>query len=87
MKEFKYVIKDRDGIHARPASVLVKAMANMASSIEFQKAGDDRKVNAKSIMAVMSLGVKQGNELIITAEGPDEDGAIAELERLMEANL
>ena len=58
MKEFKYVVTDAQGIHARPAGILVKAIAKKISDIKIKKAGDTREVNAKSIMAVMSLGVK-----------------------------
>ncbi|MEE1560478.1 MAG: HPr family phosphocarrier protein, partial [Coprococcus comes] len=57
------------------------------SDIKIKKAGDTREVNAKSIMAVMSLGVKKGNEVIITAEGEDEEDAIAEIQKVLEENL
>ena len=87
MKEFKYVIKDAQGIHARPAGVLVKAIAKADAEIKLKKDGDDRVVNAKSIMAVMSLGVKQGNEVTITAEGAQEDAVIAEIEKVFTENL
>ena len=63
MKEFKYVVTDAQGIHARPAGILVKAIAKKTSDIKIKKAGDTREVNAKSIMAVMSLGVKKGMRL------------------------
>ena len=86
MKEFKYVVTDAQGIHARPAGILVKAIAKKTSDIKIKKAGDTREVNAKSIMAVMSLGVK-GNEVIITAEGEDEEDAIAEIQKVLEENL
>ena len=85
MKEFKYVVTDAQGIHARPAGILVKAIAKKTSDIKIKKAGDTREVNAKSIMAVMSLGVK--NEVIITAEGEDEEEAIAEIQKVLEENL
>ena len=52
-----------------------------------KKAEDTREVNAKSIMAVMSLGVKKGNEVIITADGADEEEAIAEIQKVLEENL
>ena len=90
MKEFKYVVTDAQGIHARPAGILVKAIAKKTSDIKIKKAGDTREVNAKSIMAVMavmSLGVKKGNEVIITAEGEDEEEAIAEIQKVLEENL
>ena len=50
MKEFKYVVTDAQGIHARPAGILVKAIAKKISDIKIKKAGDTREVNAKSIM-------------------------------------
>ena len=87
MKSFEYTIKDELGIHARPAGILVKAIAKKTSDIKIKKAGDAREVNAKSIMAVMSLGVKKGNEVIITAEGEDEEEAIAEIQKVLEENL
>ena len=87
MKEFKYVVTDAQGIHARPAGILVKAIAKKTSDIKIKKEGDTREVNAKSIMAVMSLGVKKGNEVIITAEGEDEEDAIAEIQKVLEENL
>ena len=81
MKEFKYVVTDAQGIHARPAGILVKAIAKKTSDIKIKKAGDTREVNAKS------LGVKKGNEVIITAEGEDEEDAIAEIQKVLEENL
>ena len=87
MKKVTYTIKDEQGIHARPAGILVKAIAKKTSDIKIKKAGDTREVNAKSIMAVMSLGVKKGNEVIITSEGEDEEDAIAEIQKVLEENL
>ena len=85
MKEFKYVVTDAQGIHARPAGILVKAIAKKTSDIKIKKAGDTREVNAKSIMA--GVCVKKGNEVIITAEGEDEEDAIAEIQKVLEENL
>ena len=65
----------------------IKEVAKKTSDIKIKKAGDTREVNAKSIMAVMSLGVKKGNEVIITAEGEDEEEAIAEIQKVLEENL
>lgn len=87
MKEFKYEITDAQGIHARPAGILVKSIAKAVSDVKIKKAGDDRVVNAKSIMAVMSLGVKKGNEVTVTVEGEDEDTVIADLEKMFKENL
>ena len=56
MKEFKYVITDAQGIHARPASELVKELKGVTSVIKLTKEG--KTVGAKNLMAVMSLGIK-----------------------------
>ena len=73
------------GLEARPVAQLVQVASQFNSEI-YVEIGKKR-VNAKSIMAVMSLGVKQGNEVIITAEGEDEEEAIAEIQKVLEENL
>lgn len=85
MKEFKYVIKDEQGIHARPAGLLVKQAAGYESSVTIGRDGKD--VDAKRIFGVMGLGVKQGMEITVKADGADEDKAIAELEVFFKENL
>ena len=73
------------GLEARPVAQLVQVASQFNSEI-YVEIGKKR-VNAKSIMAVMSLGVKQGNEVIITADGADEEEAIAEIQKVLEENL
>lgn len=85
MKEFKYVITDAEGIHARPAGILVKQAAGYSSAIKICK--DEKSADAKRIFGVMGLGVKQGQEVVVTAEGEDEDKAIEELEKFFKENL
>ena len=85
MKEFKYVIKDEQGIHARPAGILVKKAAEFQSKIMIDKAG--KAADAKRILGVMGLGVKKGEEVTITAEGEDEETAIVALEAFFKENL
>lgn len=85
MKEFKYVIQDPEGIHARPAGLLVKKAGEFASDIKIEK--DGKAADAKRIFGVMGLGVKSGMEVTVTAEGEDEDAAIAELEAFFKENL
>ena len=88
MKEFKYVIKDEQGIHARPAGSFVKAAAAFPCSITIGKDGKDGKdVDAKRILGVMGLGVKCGQEIVIKAEGEQEEEAIATLSKFLEENL
>ena len=73
------------GLEARPVAQLVQVASQFNSEI-YVEIGKKR-VNAKSIMAVMSLGVKKGNEVVITAEGADEEEAIAEIQKVLEENL
>lgn len=85
MKEFTYVITDEIGIHARPAGMLVKEAKNFSSKITLEANG--KSAEATKLMAVMGLGVKSGAEVVIKAEGDDEDAAIAKMEEFMKANL
>lgn len=85
MKEFNYVIKDEIGIHARPATELAKEAKKYASTISITKG--DKTVAATKLMAVMSLGVKCGEEIKVSVEGDDEDTAVVEIEKFFEANM
>lgn len=85
MKEFKYVVTDPEGIHARPAGEFVKAASKFSSEVNLTK--DGKTVSAKKIFGVMGLAVKQGQELTVMIEGPDEDAAAAELEEFLKNNL
>ena len=85
MQTFTYVIKDELGIHARPAGLLVKEVKQFTSAITLECG--EKKAAAKGLMAVMAMGVKQGNEVTVTAEGEDEDAAIAAIQKFFEANL
>lgn len=85
MKNFDYTIKDAMGIHARPAGLLVKEVAKYKSKISLTK--DGKTVDAARLMAVMSLGVKQGQVVSVTVEGDDEDAAAAGMKAFFEANL
>ena len=83
MKEFKYVVTDAQGIHARPAGILVKAIAKKTSDIKIKKAGDAREVNAKSIMGMMTLGLDAGEEITLSANGDDENAAMESIEQYL----
>ena len=85
MKEFKYVITDAQGIHARPASGLVKELKGVTSVVKLTKEG--KTVEAKKLMAVMSLGIKCGQEVTVTVEGEDEDAVAEKLENFFKTNL
>ena len=77
MKSFTYEIKDKVGIHARPAGLLVKQADKFKSDIEI-KTENGKTADAKRIFSVMGLGVKCGDKITFNIEGSDE--AIAESE-------
>ena len=85
MKEFKYVITDAEGIHARPAGVLVKEAKQYESKITVHANG--KSAEATKLMALMGLGVKKGAEITVTVEGSDEDVATAKMQEFFAANL
>ena len=75
MKEFKYVVTDNEGIHARPAGELVKLVKGFESTISIEKEG--KKVDCRKLLALMGLGVKKGHEVTFTIEGADEEAGRA----------
>ena len=85
MKEFTHVIAGPLGLHARPAGLLVKAAAAYQSTVTVT--APTGKADAKRIMAVMRLAAKQGMEITMTFDGPDEETAAANLEAFLKANL
>ena len=85
MKSFNYTIKDALGIHARPAGMIVMETKAFTSAITLSANG--KSADLRSLMALMALGVKQGTEVTVTAEGPDEDAAIVKMEEFFKANL
>lgn len=74
MEQQTFTITDETGIHARPATLLVQAASKFDSDIQLEH--NEKKVNLKSIMGVMSLGVGQNQDITIIAEGDDEKEAI-----------
>jgi phosphocarrier protein len=85
MTERIVVVQNRAGIHARPAAIVVQETKNFSSNIYFEM-GKDR-INAKSIMGVITLGAAYGTEIKIIAEGEDEKKAVEALVRLFEAKF
>ncbi|HEY4553938.1 MAG TPA: phosphocarrier protein HPr [Bacillaceae bacterium] len=80
MKEKQFTVTADTGIHARPATLLVQTASRFSSDIQLEY--KDKKVNLKSIMGVMSLGIGKGADVKITAEGSDEEEAINSLAEL-----
>ncbi len=85
MKSFQYIITDAEGIHARPAGELVKAAKAFSCTIQMEK--DGKTVDCKKIFGIMSLAVKQGQEVTMTFEGEDEEAACEALQRFMQENM
>ena len=85
MVEKKVTVINRAGIHARPSALLVQTTKNFKSNVYFEK-GTDR-INAKSIMGIITLGAAYGTEIKIIAEGEDEVYAVDTLVRLFESKF
>lgn len=86
MKQFTFTIRDELGIHARPAGLLAKmAKGYKDTTVTVTKGANT--VKASQLMKLMGLGAKRGDEVIVAAEGPDEDAAIEKLKEFFEANL
>ncbi len=85
MKTFCYEIKDEIGIHARPAGLLVKEAKKYSSKIVVNING--KSAEATKLMAIMSLGVKNGQMIEVTVEGADEDVAYEGMKVFFEQNL
>ena len=85
MKEFSYVIKDEIGLHARPAGLLVKEAKKFQSATTLAAKG--KTAAAGKLIAIMSMGVKQGDEVTVQVEGTDEDVAFEAMEKFFQDNL
>lgn len=85
MKSFTYVIKDKEGIHARPAGIVVAEAKKYSSSVAILNKG--KKADLKRIFGVMGLCVKSGETVEIQVEGADEEAAAASLEKVFGENL
>jgi len=85
MKELILMIQSESGLHARPASLLVVAAQKFRSTIEIEKEG--RKINAKSIMSILSLGGAKGDEVKVYINGEDEESAAYEMVRFFNETI
>lgn len=79
-------VMNKTGLHARPASDFVGLAGTFQSKIQLQRAGEEDKYNAKSIIMLLSLGLAQGERAVLTAEGEDEKDAVEALAALI-ANM
>ena len=78
-------VQNEVGLHARPATFFIQKANEFKSFITISK--DERKVNAKSLLGVLSLGITKGTQITLTSEGPDEEESVAELESLIMSNF
>ncbi|NLT39796.1 MAG: HPr family phosphocarrier protein [Clostridiales bacterium] len=78
-------IQNSVGLHARPATFFIQKANEFKSGIWVEK--DERRVNAKSLLGVLSLGIIRGTKITIAADGTDEDEAVAALVELIESNF
>ncbi len=79
------VVQNQVGLHARPATFFIQKANEYKSSIWIEK--DERRVNAKSLLGVLSLGITKGINITIMAEGSDEEKAVNDLVSLISSNF
>ena len=79
------VVQNQVGLHARPATFFIQKANEFKSSIWVEK--EERRVNAKSLLGVLSLGIVGGTQIRIIADGADEAAAAEELVRLVETGF
>ena len=85
MKEFQYTVKDACGIHARPAGLQVKVVKGFSSTATLEKNG--KTCDLRKLMALMGMGVKQGETVTVKVEGEDEEAAAAAIQQFLTENV
>lgn len=87
MKKINYTVTAEAGIHARPAGLLVKKAASFKSNIKLLHEQRGSEADLKRLMAVMALGVKQGDGIVLSVDGEDEEEAADALEAFLKENF
>lgn len=77
----KLTVKNKQGLHARPAAIFVQTANKFDSRITIRR--DREEVNGKSIMGILMLGAEKGTQIVVEVEGEDAHQAITELERIL----
>ncbi len=85
MQEKSVTIHNPSGLHARPAALLVQTAGRFTSDVQIEK--DGKSVDAKSVLGVMSLAVSPGSQIVIRADGADEQEAVDALMELIHQGL
>ncbi len=81
----RITVKNRSGIHARPASLFINTASSFKSNITVIKNG--KSGNAKSLLSLLALGINKDSEILIGAEGEDEKEAVSALTQLVESKF
>lgn len=82
MTERTLTVASAHGLHARPAAMFVKAVTDSGCTVELQKG--ERKVNAASILGVVSLGIEHGDEVVLRVDGDNADSVLESLSAFLE---
>lgn len=85
MTDLQVTVQNQVGLHARPATFFIQKANEFQSSVWVEK--DERRVNAKSLLGVLSLGIIGGTPIRIIADGPDESEAVNSLVMLVESGF
>lgn len=78
----KLIVKNKQGLHARPAALFVQVANRFEANITVSR--NEEKVNGKSIMGILMLGAEQGSEIVLEADGKDAEAALVELEQVVD---
>ena len=81
----RVLVKNQAGLHARPATFFIQKANEFKSQIWVER--NERRVNAKSLLGVLSLGILGDTEIKIIADGPDEEAAVTALAELIESGF
>jgi len=80
-RQVRLKVRNKSGLHARPAAIFVQHAKSFTSKITVKKNG--KSADSKNILQILSLGIDMGDEIELIAEGPDEDKAVEELSKLI----
>ncbi len=87
MKTAETMVKNKTGLHARPAAAFSSAAASFQSVVKVKNLDKGKEVNAKSVVRVLSLGMSQGTRICVSAEGADEEAAVNTLVSLVDGGF
>ena len=85
MTKRSITVRLEDGLDARPVALLVQEASKYESNIYFEV--DDKRINAKSIMGMMTLGLDAGEEITLSANGEDEEAAMSSIEQYLSGQV